>query len=262
VRIGEISGAEIGLRAIDKCLSWRKPVRLDPGRYTVVLEPTAVSDLVRLLGTAFSARLAEEGRSFLAKKGGGTYLGEKVFPEHITMRTDPADRRFPSALWVGADGEFGRSRSSDGLPNRPVVWIEKGVVRNLSYDRYWASKSGKQPTPNFNSVILEGGSGTAEDLLKDVERGLLVTRFWYIRPVNMQTLQLTGLTRDGLFLIENGKITQPVVNFRFNDGPVNLLKNAQRLGTPRRTRGGEGGGMAAPPVVATNFNFTSISDAI
>jgi predicted Zn-dependent protease len=253
VRLAEINGAGLGARAIEKCLRWAgKPVRLEPGRYTVVLESTAVSDLLSPIGFgAFSARNADEGRSFLSKKGGGTHVGEKLFPEIVTLRTDPFDRRFPTNLAVAG-----------GIPARPIAWIEKGVVKNAAYDRYWAMKTGHPPTPDPQQLVLDGLEGTAADLIKDVERGLLVTRFWYIRPVNPQTVQMTGLTRDGLFLIEKGEITKPVINFRFNESPVRLLQNTVRLGRPERSRGGEGVGMVAPPLVAKDFLFSSISGAI
>jgi predicted Zn-dependent protease len=216
------------------------------------LESTAVSDLLSPIGFgAFSARNADEGRSFLSKKGGGTHVGEKLFPEIVTLRTDPFDRRFPTNLAVAG-----------GIPARPIAWIEKGVVKNAAYDRYWAMKTGHPPTPDPQQLVLDGLEGTAADLIKDVERGLLVTRFWYIRPVNPQTVQMTGLTRDGLFLIEKGEITKPVINFRFNESPVRLLQNTVRLGRPERSRGGEGVGMVAPPLVAKDFLFSSISDAI
>ena len=110
--------------------------------------------------------------------------------------------------------------------------------------------------------MLEGGSKSLAELIASVERGLLVTRFWYIRSVNQQTVQLTGLTRDGLFLIENGKVTGPVVNFRFNESPVRMLQNAIALGKPVRVRGGEGQGMIAPSMVVKDFPFTSLSEAV
>ena len=252
VRIEEIDGAAIAKAAIGKCLSWKGAKRLEPGKYTVVLEPTAVGDLVRLLGPAgFLARAAEEGRSFLSKKGGGTLLGEKLFPEWVTLRTDPFHKLYSSLPWGGSE-----------LPAEPMTWIDKGVVRNLVYDRYWAGKAGKSPTPFPGSLVLEGGSKSQEELIASVERGLLVTRFWYIRSVNPQTVQFTGLTRDGLFLIENGKVTAPVVNFRFNESPVHLLQNAIAAGRPVRARGGEGPGMIAPPLVVKEFPFTSVSDAV
>jgi len=247
--ISQVNGAAVATAAISKCDRWRNPKRLDPGNYTVVLEPTATSDLIQLMG--FNARAAEEGRSFLSKKGGGTLLGEKLFPDFITLRTDPFDRR-NRALLV----------ENSGLPAAPITWIEKGVVKNLSYDRYWASKAGKQPTPFTSRLVLEGGTDSLDQLIAGVERGLLVTRFWYLRNVNPQTLQYTGLTRDGLFLIENGKVTSPVGNFRFNESPVRVLQNVLKMGVPVRAQGGEGEGMIAPPLVVKDFPFTSVSDAV
>ena len=251
VRINEIKGAQLAERAVEKCLKWEKPVRLEPGKYTVVLEPAAVADLVELLGFGFSARSADEGRSFLSRKGGGTQLGDKMFPEIVTLRSAPDDRRFPTSLW-----------SQAGLPQRANTWIQNGVVKSLAYDRYWAMKSGKEPSGGFSHLILDGAEATLADLIKATDRGLLVTRFWYIRTVNPQTMQVTGLTRDGLFLIENGVVTHPVVNFRFNESPVRLLQNITRLGIAQRIIGSEGDGMIAPPVQASNFTFSSVSDAV
>ncbi len=247
--IAQVDGEAVAKAAIGKCDSWRNPKRLDPGRYTVVLEPTAVSDLVQLIG--FNARAAEQGSSFLSKKGGGTLLGEKLFPEFITLRTDPFDKRNRALIF-----------ENGGQPAAPVTWIEKGVVKNLQYDRYWAMKAGKSPTPAATRLILEGGTDSLEALIGSVERGLLVTRFWYLRNVNPQTLQYTGLTRDGLFLIENGKVTSPAGNFRFNESPVRLLQNVVKMGIPERAQGGEGAGMIAPPLVVKDFPFTSVSDAV
>jgi predicted Zn-dependent protease len=269
-RLSEIDSAKLAEVAIEKCARWKNPQRLDPGNYTVVLEPTAAGDLVRLMTGAFSARNTEEGRTFLSKRGGGTLLGEKVFPEFVTLRADPFDPRLPSSPWTG-----------DLLPTRAIKWVDKGVIANLAYDRYWATKTGKQPTPGGGGggrggggggggfgggggaeLIMDGGDATTEQLISSVERGLLVTHFWYIRFVNQQTLQHTGLTRDALFLIENGKITTPVMNFRFLESPVRLLKNTKRLGQAVRVRGLEGGMMIAPAILASDFPLTSISDAI
>jgi predicted Zn-dependent protease len=249
VKLSDIDGSATGSAAIRKCEGWQKPRRLDPGNFTVVLEPTATSDLVSLLG--FNARTAEEGRSFLSKKGGGTRLDEKMFPDWVTLRSDPFDPRYPTSLW-----------GAGGLPSDRMTWIDKGVVKNLWYDRYWAMKTNKSATPAPNQLILDGTKDSLEDLIASVDTGLLVTRFWYIRSVNPQTAQVTGLTRDGLFLIEKGKVTLPVVNFRFNESPVRLLQNVVRTGAPERVQGGEGAGMIAPPLVVKEFPFTSISDAV
>ena len=259
-RISEIDSAALANTACDKCLRWKNPRRIEPGNYTVVLEPTATGDIVRLIGSGFSARSTDEGRTFLSKRGGGNLLGEKLFPEYISLRSDPLDWRQPSVPWT-----------SDLLPTRPMAWIEKGVGGSLAYDRYWASKTGKQPTPGLGgggsgagglSLELDGSDATLDSLTASVERGLLITHFWYIRAVNPQTLQQTGLTRDGVFLIENGKVTAPVMNLRFLESPVRLLKNTVKVGQAKRVRGLEGGLMVAPSLVATDFPLPSISDAI
>jgi predicted Zn-dependent protease len=265
MRLSEIDSAKLATTAIEKCARWKNPQRLDPGNYTVVLEPTAAGDLVRLMAGSFSARNSDEGRTFLSKRGGGTRLGEKLFPDFVTLRTDPFDPRQPSSPWTG-----------DLLPTSAITWIDKGVVANLAYDRYWAMKTGKQPTPGGGgggfgfgfgfggggSLLMEGGNATVEELIASVDRGLLITHFWYIRVVNPQTLQQTGLTRDGVFLIEKGKITTPAMNFRFLESPARLLKNTQSLGPALRVRGLEGGMMVAPALVATDFPLPSISDAV
>ncbi len=266
IKLSGIDSARLAETAIEKCRRWKNPQKFDPGNYTVVLEPTACGDLVRLMIGAFNARSTEEGRTFLSKRGGGTLLGEKVFPEFVTLRSDPFDPRQPSSPWTG-----------DWLPARALTYVDKGVIANLGYDRYWAEKTGKKPNGGgggggrggggggfggAGSLIMEGTGAPLEKLIASVDRGLLVTHFWYIRGVNQQTLQNTGLTRDGLFLIENGKITTPIMNFRFNESPVRLLKNTKMVGQTARVRGLEGGMMVAPAIVASDFPLTSISDAI
>src|SRR5580698_5082848 len=268
MKLSDIDSAHLASAAIEKCRRWKNPQKLAPGNYTVVLEATACGDLVRLMIGAFAARATEEGRTFLSKRGGGTLLGEKVFPEFVTLRSDPFDPRQPSSPWTG-----------DWLPASALTYIDKGVIANLGYDRYWAEKTGKKPNggggggrggggggggfgAEGGGLILEGTETPLEKLIASVERGLLVTHFWYIRGVNQQTLQTTGLTRDGLFMIENGKITTPIMNFRFNESPVRLLKNTKMVGQTARVRGLEGGMMVAPAIVASDFPLTSISDAI
>ena len=278
VRIEEIDGAAVARIAVEKCLRWKNPKRLDPGKYTVVLEAAAAGDLVDRLAMPLQARANDEGRGFLSRKEGGTRLGEKVFPEWITLRTDPFHKLYSGLPWTGGAGFAGAAgggaavsgaagrrrvdRSGEALPAAPVVWIEKGVVRNLHYDRYWSQQTGKQATPAPNRLVLEGQGKSLEDLIASVERGLLVTHFFYVRGLNPQTVQLTGLTRDSLFLIENGKVTSPVVNFRFNESPVRLLQQTVALGTPARVPSSDFGGMIGPPLVATGFTFSSVSDAV
>jgi predicted Zn-dependent protease len=264
-RLSEIDSAKLAAVASEKCARWKNPRKLDPGNYTVVLEPTAAGDIVRLITSGFSARNTDEGRTFLSKPGGGTLVGDKLFPDHITLRSNPLDWRQPTMPWT-----------ADLLPTRPMTWVDKGVVSNISYDRYWASKTGKPATPGlggfgggFGGAIgggaaleMEGSDASLDSLIASVERGLLITHFWYIRGVNQQTLQQTGLTRDGVFLIENGRITTPVMNFRFLESPVRLLKNTVKVGQAVRVRGLEGGLMISPSLVATDFPLPSISDAV
>jgi predicted Zn-dependent protease len=265
LKLSEIDSARLAEVASDKCAKWKNPQRLEPGNYTVVLEPTATGDLVRLITPGFNARSTDEGRTFLSRRGGGTLVGEKLFPEFITLRSDPFDGHQPSSPWSG-----------DLLPARAVTWVDNGVVTNLAYDRYWAAKTGKEPNGGGGgrggggggfggaegALTLRGGDASMEALIASVERGLLITHFWYIRAVNPQTLQQTGLTRDGVFLIENGKVTVPAMNFRFLESPVRLLKNATKLGPAMRVRGLEGGMMVSPAMVAVDFPLPSISDAI
>ena len=183
--ISDIDSAKLANTAIEKCVRWKNPRKLDPGNYTVVLEPTAAGDLIRLISLGFSARNTDEGRTFLSKKGEGNLVGEKLFPEFITLRSDPFDPRQPSLPWT-----------SELLPTRAITWIDKGVVANLAYDRYWASKTGKEPTLTvgpFNpagSLAMEGGDASLDTLIQSVERGILITHFWYIRVVNPQTREM------------------------------------------------------------------------
>ena len=251
VSLKDLNGETAARVSSEKCLRGVNRKKLDPGKYTVILEPAAVGDLVGWLGFAFGAREAEQGQSFLSKKGGGTLLGEKLYPEYITLRSDPFDPKMSSTPW-------GQSL----LPNEKIAWIEKGVVKNLNYDRFWAGKAGKKPTPSVSNLVLDGQDNSLDDLVKSVDRGLLITRLWYIRVVQPQTFQLTGLSRDGVFLVEKGKITDPVTNFRWNESPSEVLQRTVKLGRANRVTGDETGSQIVPPIVSTDFNFSSVSDAV
>ena len=258
-----IPAGDLARRAAKKAEDSAKPRELAPGRYTVVFEPRAVADLLGGLNAAMSRRAADEGRSFFAKPGSGNRIGEKIFSENVTIRSDPFDARVPGRPWIGsASGGFlgfGGFAGGNfaGLPARRTTWIEKGVLRNLTTDLYWAKKIGEEPLPFSGGLVMEGGTGTVDDLVAGTDRGLLLTRFWYIRTVNPQTVQLTGLTRDGVWLIEKGKVVGPVNNFRFNDSPVNLLKNMEAMSASVST-----GDMVVPAIRSRDFNFTSKSDAV
>ncbi len=235
--------------AIDKALQSREPKAIEPGKYTVILEPSAlVSDegLLNQMIANMDARQADEGRSFLSGKGGKTKLGEKLFDERVTIYSDPQHPDVPAQTW-----------SPDGRAQEKIVWIEKGVVKNLFYSRYWAEKKNVKAVPFPTNFIMQGSDASLEDLIKDTKRGILVTRLWYIREVDPQTLLYTGLTRDGTFYIENGKIKYPIKNLRFNESPVIMLNNLEALGKPMRMLGN-----LIPPIKVRDFTFTSLSDAV
>ncbi|MCI0698811.1 TldD/PmbA family protein, partial [candidate division KSB1 bacterium] len=232
--------------AIEKAEMSQNPVAIEPGKYTVILEPAASIDLLQNMIFSFNARQADEGRSFMAKAGGTTKLGEKIVDERVTIYSDPTHPEVPAACWAG-----------DGRPLEKTFWIEKGVVKNLFYPRYWAQKKGVKATPPPANGIMEGGTATVEDLIRDTQKGILVTRTWYIRTVDPQTLLYTGLTRDGLYYIENGKIKHAIKNFRFNESPIIMLNNLEALGKPVRINGN-----LVPPMKIRDFTFTSLSDAV
>jgi predicted Zn-dependent protease len=247
--------AGLAAQAIEKARAGANAVAVEPGAYTVVLEPTAAGNLLRLLFADLDARAADEGRSFFSRRGGGTKVGERIADQRVTLLSDPRD---PDLL----EPPF----TEDGLPVGRTVWVEGGVLRALAVSRFWAAQQRRDPVPLAGGVKLAGGAGTAADLASRVERGLLVTRFWYIRSVDRRTLSYTGLTRDGLFLIENGRITRPVRNLRFNESPVTMLNHLVALGTPVRVVASESGGLGpavvAPPMVVREFRFTAGSEAV
>ena len=244
--VSRFDGGAASRIAAQKAAASREAKAIEPGKYTVIMEPTAAVDLLQPLAFSLNARQADEGRSPLSKPGGGTRLGEKLVDEAVTITSDPTNPDIPTAPWNG-----------DGRPFAPTTWNEKGVVKNLFYSRYWAQKQGKPATPFPANLIMAGGNASLEDLIKDTARGVLVTRFWYIRFVDPQTLLLTGLTRDGTFYIEDGQIKHAVKNFRFNESPIIMLNNVDALGRPERAQGN-----LIPPMRIRDFTFTSLSDAV
>jgi predicted Zn-dependent protease len=241
--------AAAGRIAAQKAVASRNPGTIEPGHYTALLEPQAVNDLVPLLGGALNARNADEGRSPFSKPGGGTRIGETVADPRVTLYSDPADRTL-----------LGQPFDNEGLPIKRTVWIEKGVLKNLAYTRFWAQKQGKQPTgaPLTSGLALTGGTKTTEQLIAGCDRGILVTHFFYIRSLEPRTVLNTGLTRDGTFLIEKGKITRSLKNFRWNESPLLMLNRLEDIGRSEST----GAGRLMPALRISRFDFTSLSDAI
>ncbi|SHH59762.1 Predicted Zn-dependent protease or its inactivated homolog [Chryseolinea serpens] len=253
--VNKLDTAEASRIAIDKALQSRQAKAIEPGKYTVILEPAASAELIRNMLFNMNARQADEGRSFLAKKGGGTKMGEKIMDERVTIYTDPFNLDVPASPWSG-----------DGQARKKMDIIKNGTVANMFYDRYWASNKNVAPVPFPGNAIMEGGNASLGDLIKDTKKGILVTRFWYIRAVDPQTQLYTGLTRDATFFVENGKVKHPIKNFRFNESPVIMLNNVETLGKQVRVDvdGGPGGGASflIPYMKLRDFTFTSLSDAV
>jgi predicted Zn-dependent protease len=256
--VTQIDAAGLTETAATKALTSRKARALEPGAYTVILEPRPAARFLSLMLQSLDARAAEEGRSFMSGADRGqTKLGQKVFGDNVTIKSDIGNailRQTP----IGPDG----------VAARPVTWVDKGVVENLAYDRFWANKQGKTPSlasPQM-SLVMEGGDQTIEQMIKSTRRGLLISFFWYIRVVDAMTLLNTGMTRDGTFLIENGEIVGPVQNFRWNDGPARGFNNITALGKPVPMHIGEAydnpGTALVPPMRIEDFRMTSISPAV
>jgi predicted Zn-dependent protease len=246
---GAVDPAALGRRAAQKAVTSRTPQPIEPGLYTAVLEPQAVTDLVPLLAPALNARTADEGRSPFSRMGGGNRIGEKVVDERVTLFSDPQDARL-----------LGAPFDNEGLPIGRVVWIENGILRNLAYTRFWAQKQGKQPTGNVNlgGLALTGGTKSTDELIAGCARGILITHFFYIRSLDPRTVLQTGLTRDGAFLIEDGKIVRPLKNFRWNESPLLMLNRLEEIGRPELTAPGR----LMPALRVSRFNFSSLSDAV
>ena len=247
----DVDPAALGARAGRKAIASRNPQAIEPGQYTVVLEPAAVASLVPLLAGALDARAADEGRSPFSAAGGRNKVGERIVDERVTLLSDPDD---PDLLAPPFD--------ASGQPLRRTVWIENGVLKNLEYSRFWAQRTGMRPTPSVGggggSLKMEGGTKSLEELIAGTERGVLITRLWYIRSLDRRTVLNTGLTRDGTFLIENGRVVRSLKNFRWNESPLFMLNKLDELGRAERVAAGR----VMPSMRVNDFTFTSLSDAV
>ncbi|WP_299800215.1 TldD/PmbA family protein [uncultured Maribacter sp.] len=244
--VDKFDADEAAKTAIDKAVLSREAKAIEPGKYTVILEPAASADLLRNMFRSLNARSADEGRSFMSAPDGKNKIGEKIVDERVNIYSDPLNPEVPTATWNG-----------EGQAIKKTSWIENGVVKNLAYDRFWAKEKGVEPVPFPSNAIMTGGDASLEELIKSTKKGILVTRLWYIRSVDPQTLLYTGLTRDGTFYIENGEIKYPVKNFRFNESPIIMLNNLETLGQQVRINGN-----LIPYMKVRDFTFTSLSDAV
>jgi PmbA protein len=240
--------------AAEKARLSRDPSEIAPGRYTVILEPAAVLDLVGQMFGDFSATSVADSRSFLTDR-----LGKKLFGDNIHISDDVSH---PLQAGVPFDGE--------GVPRRKLTLVEAGVPRDLAYARSSAHRAGVEPTghgfplPNEVgeaplNIVIAGGSTTVDEMIASTDRGVLVTRLWYIREVDPYEKIMTGMTRDGTFLIENGRVTRGLRNFRFNQGIIELLNNVEAFSTSVRATGEEAFDMVVPAMKVRGFNFTEVT---
>ena len=238
--------------AIEKALRSVDAKALEPGRYTVVMEPSATSDLLTFMMGGFNARMADEGRSFLSKKGGQNRLGDKLFDQQVNIWTDPWDKDVPVLPW-----------DNDMLPRERIHLVKDGRINALNYSQYWAKQKNQRAIGSAGNIIMAGTDKSTAELIASTKKGVLVTRTWYIRMVDPQSVLVTGLTRDGTFYIENGKVKYPIKNFRFNESPVTMLNNIEEIGKPLVIGGDEANySMLIPSMKIRDFNFTSLSDAV
>jgi len=263
-----VSLAELEATVVQR-LEWaRRQIPMEPGRYEVILPESAVADLMVALAQASEGQDAEDGRSVFSAPGGRTRVGDVLSALPFELRSDPVEPGIECSPVL-----FAEASSSDvsvfdnGFELQATPWIRGGRLEQLRYHRAGAARSGTRAAPPIDNLILElpGALDSVEDLVARTDRGLLLTCLWYIRPVDPATLLLTGLTRDGVYLVEGGKVIGAVNNFRFNESPVDLLSRATEAGRSTRTLGREFGEWVnrtkMPPLRIPDFNMSSVSQA-
>jgi predicted Zn-dependent protease len=239
-------------RAMDLADRSKNPVAVEPGRYTVVLTPDACGACVGAIARELSGRDADRGGTPFSKPGGGNKLGMQVLDARITLSADPMDPQggFLPFSFPGSLEQY-----------VPVTWIEKGVLRMLSYPTHEeAAAHGLEQVNNSGALRMSGGPMSIEDMIAGTTRGIYVTRFSDVSVIRDKTLYMTGVTRDGTFLIEHGKITKPIKNMRFEDSPFFFLNNLLGMGAPQRVIASRP--LVVPPVMAQDFAFTSLTDSV
>lgn len=254
---------------LQRRLEWaERRVELDPGRYETILPPDATADLMIFLYGDLSGRDAEDGRSVFSAPGGGTKLGQSIASSPFDLRSDPAEPGLectPFLVTTASGSDV--SLFDNGLPLERTSWIGSGRLERLFYHRAAAKRSGTAVSPPVDNLILElpGASATVDDMVAATRRGLLLTCLWYIRTVDPVTALLTGLTRDGVYLVENGEVVGAVNNFRFNESPVDILARAIEAGVSQRAYSRESGEWmnrtAMPALRLPDFNMSSVSPA-
>ncbi len=251
-RISQVDFETTSSTALEKGRSSAGAKTIPPGEYPTILEPACVANMVQLLTRAMDARRADEGRSFFSTPKGNR-LGEKLFDKKIHLHSDPTDLRVPSRPW-----------GSESIPLKPRVWIDQGRAATLRSSRYWAKKQGREAISSPMNMIMKGGSGSLLDLIRATKKAVLVTSIWYIRSVDPQSLLHTGLTRDGVFWVEDGVIKHPITNFRWNESPVAVFKKVEEMSEAVRVspRGSRSGTYVVPALRVSGFQFSSVSEAV
>jgi predicted Zn-dependent protease len=250
-------------------LGWaERRIDLPAGRYNTILPPSAAADLMVYLYWSTGARDAHDGRTVFSKPGGGSRVGESLTSSPLTLRSDPDEPYLECSPFVVAHASSAESSVFDnGLTLKPTSWIESGRLNSLVQTRYSAGLTGLPVTPGIDNLILEqpGGGPSMAEMIRSSKRSLLLTCLWYIREVDPQTLLLTGLTRDGVYLVEDGEVVGAVNNFRFNESPVDLLARAEQIGETRRCLPREWGDYftraAMPAMRVPDFNMSTVSQA-
>jgi predicted Zn-dependent protease len=252
-------------------LDWgRKTVSLEAGRYEVILPPSGVGDLMATLAFyGMGGQDAQDGRSVFSKEGGGTRVGETVSPLPFALYSDPAEPSVECTPFLATGASSSEvSVFDNGLPIARTDWIRDGVLAHLRYHRAGAAKYGVEMAPYVDNLVLRCGGndgGSVDEMVSRTERGLLLTCLWYIREVDPATALMTGLTRDGVYLIEGGAVVAAANNFRFNESPVDLLARASQVGTPVRSLGREFGEYLnrtiMPALRIPDYNMSSVSQA-
>lgn len=253
ININDLDTERIANESIRKAVDGKDARTVDAGVYPVILEPQAVADLLGRIIFQFNARRAEEGRSPFSLTGGKTKVGQRIFDKRINILSDPWNSEIPSSQSAQA-----------GLPAEKIYLVKNGVLENLTYSRFWAKKKNTKPTAGpVNTILASSAKPIAlEKIIATTKKALLIGRFWYIRTTDARTASVTGLTRDGVWMVENGKIAYPVKNFRFNQSMIQMLAegNVETIGEPERVGGVRASLM--PALKLKGFNFTSQSEAV
>jgi predicted Zn-dependent protease len=254
--VSKLDTDRIARESIRRALEARNAREVEPGTYPVILEPQAVADLLSSFAFGFDARRAEEGRNAFSAPGNKTRLGEQFFDEKINVYSDPWHAELPAS--PAAQG---------GLPAQKIYLVRGGKVENLVYTRFWAAEQARDATPGPVNTIIEatGPTQTQDEMIKNTKRGLLVSRFWYIRSIDPRTQALTGLTRDGVWYVEDGRVKHAVKNLRFNQSVIRMLApgNVEAVGPSERVGSSEGQTAALLPALKLKaFTFTSQSEAV